>query len=234
MCTSFIKKTEDNCLIGMNFDNNGMRYTVNTRKKDWFIVYIDTGKIKTPSFGIHRSGVFFNNLCVDSNGKGCYRRSTGITHTSKFLSEIIDGKIDVENLEVYLSQTEIVNVPDLSTHNMICTEQGNVWIIEPGRGNRYRELGDGEFQIMTNDPIFDVHEEDNISCGRYKKGKEVLNQNVTFDVSKAFELLSDMKQNGIDWITVFSLVFDKKANMVYYVENQDFTCIKEYVFPQNE
>lgn len=45
MCTSFIKKTEDNYLIGMNFDNNGMKYSINTRKKDWFIIYVDTGKI---------------------------------------------------------------------------------------------------------------------------------------------------------------------------------------------
>jgi len=230
MCTSFIKKTQDNWLIGMNFDNNGMKYTVNTKKKDWFIVYVNTGKIMAPSFGIHRSGVFFNNLCVSSNGKGCYRRSSNVTHTSKFISGIIDGKIDVEYLEEYLSQTEIVNVPDLSTHNMICTEHGNAWIIEPGRGNRYRELRDGEFQIMTNVPIFDAHEEDNISCSRYRKGKEVLNQSVTFDVSKAFELLRDVKQNE-NWITDFSLVFDKKVNKVYYVQNQDFTCIKEYVFP---
>lgn len=230
MCTSFIKKTHDNWLIGMNFDNNGMRYTVNTRKKDWFIVSVDTGKIMEPSFGIHRSGVFFNNLCVSSNGKGCYRRSSDVTHTSKFISGIIDGKIDVEYLEKYLSQTEIVNVPDLSTHNMICTEHGNVWIIEPGRGNRYRELGNGEFQIMTNDAIFDAPEDNNISCNRYQKGKEVLNQNSIYDVSKAFELLSDVKQNA-DWITDFSLVFDKKVNKVYYVENQNFSLINEYVFP---
>lgn len=231
MCTSFIKKTEDNWLIGMNFDNNGMRYTVNTRKKDWFIVYVNTGKIYTPSFGIHKSGVFFNNLCVNSNGKGVYRRSSDVTHTAKFLSGIIDGKIDVESLDGYLSQTEIVNVPDWSTHNMICTEYGNVWIIEPGRGNRYKELGNGKFQIMTNDAILDAHEEDNISCDRYKKVKEVLNQSVKFDVSKAFELLNDVKQNGPDWITDFSLVFDKKVNVVYYVEHQDFTYMKEYVFP---
>lgn len=44
MCTSFIKTTDDNCYIAMNFDNNGMDYSISTRKKDWFIVYVDTGK----------------------------------------------------------------------------------------------------------------------------------------------------------------------------------------------
>ncbi len=230
MCTSYIKKTEDNYFIGMNFDNNGMKYSINTKKKDWFIVYVDTGKIKAPSFGIHKSGVFFNNLCVDSNGKGDYIRISGVMHTAKFLMGIVDEKIDVENLEEFLKQTEIVNVPDWSTHNMICTEQGNAWIIEPGRGNRYFELGKGEFQIMTNDSILEKKDDQNVSCQRFQKVREVLEQEEEFDVTKAFEVLDDVKQQEGDWITEFSLVFDKNARTVFYVENQNDADRKEFLF----
>lgn len=230
MCTSFIKKIDDNWVIGMNFDNNGMKYTINTRKKDWFIIYVDTGKIKVPSFGIHKSGIFFNNLCVDSNGEGDYRRSSDVTHIAKFLIGIIDGKIDVEDLKHFLSQTEIVNVPGWSTHNMICTKEGNRWIIEPGRGNSYRQLNNGDFQIMTNKAILDSDSKDVNSCDRYNKANEVLKKNNRFNVNQAFELLNEVKQNGKEWITEFSLVFDKKKNTVYFVEHQNFDDIKEYVF----
>lgn len=230
MCTSFIKKTEDNWLVGMNFDNNGMKYTINTKKKDWFIIYVDTGKIKTPSFGIHKSGIFFNNLCVDSNGKGLYRRSAGVTHTTKLLIGIIDGKIQLDSFADFLSQTEIVNVPDWSTHNMICTQQGDVWIIEPGRGTKFRELHNGEYQIMTNFAILDTFEEDNFSCERYHKAKNVLSLSASFDRKRAFELLNDVVQKGPEWITEFSLVFDKKSSTVYYVENQNFEEMNEYAF----
>lgn len=58
MCTSFIKVTKDNCYIAMNFDNNGMSYSISTRKKGWFIINVDTGIHKSPSFGVHESGVF--------------------------------------------------------------------------------------------------------------------------------------------------------------------------------
>lgn len=230
MCTSFIKKTEDSWLICMNFDNNGMKYFVNTRKKDWFIIYVEIEKTKKPSFGIHKSGVFFNNLCVDANRKGNYRRSSDVTHTAKLLLGIIDGKINVENLRDFLSQTEIVNVPNWSTHNMICTEKGNVWIIEPGRGNKYTVLNQNEFHVMTNTPLLDLDSEKYITCDRYKKVKEVLSKSKEFNVSKAFDLLEEVVQNENEWITELSLVFDKKENVVYYAEQQKFDHIKKYVF----
>ena len=59
MCTSFIKKTDHNHYIAMNLDNNEMKYSIDTKKKDWFIVSVDTGKMKSTSFGVHRSGIFF-------------------------------------------------------------------------------------------------------------------------------------------------------------------------------
>lgn len=230
MCTSFIKKTTDNFYIGMNFDNNGMNFSINTKYKDWFIVFIDAQKNKFPSFGIHKSGVFFNNLLVESNGKGGYRRSSQLTHTTKFLKEIIDGKVNVENLNDFLAQTEIVNVPGWSTHNMITTPLGNVWVIELGRGNLYVELKPGESQILTNVSLIDAGDPEIIRCQRYNKAKELLENENLFGVAEAFKVLEEVKQNDGDWITDFSMVFDKNARVVYYTENQDFQKIDKYIF----
>lgn len=231
MCTSFIKKTENNTFIAMNFDNNGMKYTVNTKKKDWFIVYVDAGKVKAPSFGVHKSGVFFNNQVVDFNEKGKYRRSKGVVHSTKFLLGIIDGSVDPNNLKGFLEETEIVNVPDCSTHNMITSEEGNVFIIEPGIGNIYKELEIGDFQIMTNEPIIDENENKNeFSCYRYNIVKKHLIELEEVDVNKIFEVLSAIKQNNDEWKTDFSMVYDKKRETVYFCENQSFKDIKEFSF----
>ena len=108
MCTSFIKKEGDNCFIAMNFDNNGMKYSINTKKKDWFIISVTINNVKYPSFGVHKSGIFFNNLMVEENEKGKYRRGKGVVHKSRFLLDIINGKVNVDHLGEYLEQTEIV------------------------------------------------------------------------------------------------------------------------------
>lgn len=231
MCTSFVKKTDDNCYIAMNFDNNGMKYRINTTKKDWLIVYVEMGKMKYPSFGIHKSGIFFNNLLVNACEKGKYRRGKGVVHSTKFLTEIIDNKICVDTLKQYLENIEIVNVPNFSTHNMICDIQSNVWIIEPGRGNIYSSLKSNEFQVMTNFSLVDAtkNKETNY-CKRFNNVNKLLSELVNMNVQKAFEILRVAKQSEGEWITEISMVFDKTNETVYYCENQNFENIKEFVF----
>lgn len=230
MCTSFIKTTDDNCYISMNFDNNGMNYSINTRKKDWFIVYVDIGKRKSPSFGVHKSGMFFNNLMVDACEKGNYRRGKGVVHSARLLTDIIDGKICIDDLEQYLHSTEIVNVPDWSTHNMLCGTKNNVWILEPGRGNYYSPLKPNEFQVMTNFSLIEDIQDDNIFCERYHIANNLLMESANMSVDKAFEILEAVKQSEGEWITEFSMVYDKSRKTVYYCNNQDFTNIQKFLF----
>lgn len=75
MCTSFIYRGQDT-IIGMNFDNNGMKFNIDTKNPEWFTVLVDGGRGKCPSFGVNSSGEFFNSLVVNSNGKGLYRRAS--------------------------------------------------------------------------------------------------------------------------------------------------------------
>lgn len=58
--------------------------------------------------------------------KGKYKRGKGIVHSEKFINDIIDNKIYIDDLKQYLQSTEIVNVPDLSTHSMICDSKSHV------------------------------------------------------------------------------------------------------------
>lgn len=231
MCTSFIKKTDHHCYIGMNFDNDGMSYFIDTKKKDWFFVSVLINQIKRPSFGVHKSGIFFNNLMVEPNELGKYRRGKGVVHTSRLLSEIINGKILVDELEEYLSQTEIVNVPDYSTHQMICDTKGDVWIIEPGIGKLHQPLENGEFQLMTNTSLLNhINKEEAPICPRYAIAKELLSSTAPFDTAAALEILKAVQQSEGEWTTAISMVYDKTKQTISYCTDREFDHIEHFTF----
>jgi len=55
---------------------------------------------------------------------------------------------------------------------------------------------------------------------RYKIGNELLSKASSLNVSKAFDILEAVRQNGGDWQTVFSMVYSKKESKVYYCYNR--------------
>lgn len=50
------------------------------------------------------------------------------------------------------------------------------------------------------------------------------------NVEKALEILEAVKQSEGEWITEFSMVYDKSRQTVYYCYNQDFENIQEFLF----
>ncbi|EQB88864.1 hypothetical protein J2Z44_002551 [Clostridium punense] len=232
MCTSFIYRGEDT-IIGMNFDNNGMNYAIDTKNPKWFTVLVDGGRGKYPSFGVDSSGRFFNSLVVDSNGKGLYRRpSKKVTHTTKLITDIINEVISPENLGEYLANIEVVNTPDWSCHNMICDANANVWVVEPGRGNINNTVNDSPFFVMTNFSLWDhLHENVESNCPRYQEVSNELSNVEELDINKAFNILNSVSQRNEEWVTTFSLVYSKKAHTVYYCFHGNFSEISEYKFP---
>jgi hypothetical protein len=231
MCTSFISRKEDT-IIGMNFDNNGMKFAIDNKKPNWFTVLVDGGRGKYPSFGVDSDGRFFNNIVVDSNGKGMYRRpSKKVTHTTKLVSDILSGAVLLENLNKYLAEIEVVNIPDWSCHNMICDSAANVWIIEPGRGNVSSPADESPFFVMTNFSIWDMlYKGAKHDCQRYQIASNTLLNSNEIDVEKAFYILESVKQTKGDWITAFSMVYSKKNRAVYYCLNGNFNDRLEYKF----
>lgn len=230
MCTSFIWR-KDEKLIGMNFDNNGMKYSVN-KTEDWFVVYVDGGRGKYPSFGVSKNGKFFNNLLVDSNGKGNYRRpSNKVTHTTKLVTDILSGVISLDDFNEYLSKTEVVNTPDHSCHNMIIDDKDNVWIIEPGRGCIYSPAEESKYYVMSNESIIDMRNRNVESgCTRYGAIKHSLEAYEHLNVEKAFDVLAKAFQKEGEWVTELSFVYSKEENKVYYCFNGNIENIELYEY----
>lgn len=231
MCTSFISRNQDT-IIGMNFDNNGMKYNINTSIPNQFTVYVDGGRGKYPSFGVDSNSVFFNNLVVDSNGKGLYKRpSKKVTHTSKLISDLLNENILADKLGEYLENIEVVNTPGWSCHNMICDSNANVWIVEPGRGNIYSPAGSSPYFVMTNFSLWDYMYE-NIACDciRYKTVNDTLSKTSEINVDTAFDILESAKQNKGEWVTAFSMVYSKNAHAVYYCLDGNFDKRFDYKF----
>lgn len=235
MCTSFISRKEDT-IIGMNFDNNGMKFGIDNKNPNWFTIRVDGGRGKYPSFGVDSDGRFFNNLVVDSNGKGLYRRpGKKVTHTTKLVSDLLSGAILPEHLDEYLATIEVVNTPDWSCHNMICDSAANVWIVEPGRGNVFSPANEAPFFVMTNFSIWDMlYKNAQYDCQRFQIASDTLSKSSGMDVEKAFCLLDSVKQTEGDWITAFSMVYSKKERAVYYCFNGNFTDRCEYQFPESK
>lgn len=231
MCLSFIHRSEDT-IIGMNFDNNGMKYKICTKNPEQFVVLVDGGRGSYPSFGVRKNGVFINNLVVDSNGKGLYRRpSKKVTHTAKLIKDILDGIIPSDNIGEYLNNIEVVNTPDWSTHNMICDSQANVWIVEPGRGNIYSSATSSSYYVMSNFSLWDHNKKDvNYECTRYKSVSKILSKASEMNIKHAFEVLESAKQVGGEWTTALSMVYLKNMNSVYYCFDGKFDEISEYKF----
>ncbi|MBN1412108.1 MAG: hypothetical protein JW969_14790 [Spirochaetales bacterium] len=232
MCTSFISR-KDNTIVGMNFDNNEMKFSIDTQKHDgWFVVYVDTGRGRFPSFGIDKDGRFFNSLVVNSNGKGLYRRpGSRVTHTTKLVADILNGVIETEQLTEYLERVEVVNTPNSSCHNMICDSNANVWIVEPGRGNIFSPVEESPFYVMSNVSLIDMKADNNgCECERYKKATGMLSKIDEMNIEKAFTVLESVSQKTGDWITDFSFVFSKKQKKVHYCFHNDFGKMDEYLF----
>ncbi len=231
MCTSFIHRGKDT-IIAMNFDNNGMKYSINTKNPRWFVALVDGGRGKYPSFGVNSEGVFFNNLVVDSNGKGQYKRpSSKVTHTTKLITDILNDVISVDELGEYLEKTEVVNTPDWSCHSMICDSNSNTWIIEPGRGNINEDAGKSRYSIMTNFSLWDsINLNIKPSCNRYNTALHKLESSSELDIASAFKILESVSQKSGEWITELSMVYSKNNKTVYYCYNDKYDDIEEYRF----
>jgi hypothetical protein len=233
MCTSFVER-RNNVLVAMNFDNNGMPFNINLKDNRKFLVNVDGGRGKYPSFGINSSGVFMNNLLVDSNGKGLYKRASNkVTHTSRFTKGVLDGRIAQEDLNDYLQSMEIVNGPDFSVHNMICDNHGNVWVVEPGRGIIYSPAGETPYFIMSNFSLCDYRETGLLAgsgTDRYVTAERMLDDADDLDVDGAFKILEAVMQRDGEWTTAFSMVYSQREHAVYYCYKGDFEKILQYSF----
>ena len=232
MCTSFVDRRDD-LIIAMNFDNNGMNFNLNEKNPEIFSIDVKTNRGNMISFGVNKEGTFINDLACDSNGKGAYKRvSRNRTLTTYLVKNLLERKIPHEELENYLEEVEIVNAPNLSTHNLIITPTGNVYVIEPGRGIMRSKKDEEPYVIMTNFSLIDFKKgHDYIDSGfnRYQIAKNELEKTDEMTVEKAFGILEKTKQDG-DYKTEFSMVYSQETQTIYYCFDSNFSDIKVFKF----
>jgi hypothetical protein len=128
-----------------------MNFELNTSIPNSFIidVYTDSGKL--PSFGINSQRTFVNNLFVDSNGSGLHKRTCKTRTLNVYLvKNLLEGNIEINDLDNYLDTMEIVNAPNFYTHNLVTDKIGNVWVVEPGRGIiKYKKIFGQKTRIIN-------------------------------------------------------------------------------------
>lgn len=227
MCTSFTWR-KDNVLVAMNFDNN-TSFSLSTKDPNQFVI-LSGG---APCFGVNSSGLFINHLMVDSNGKGIYKRGKKVVHTIKLITDILSGSLPQERIKDYLSDMEIVNVPNHSCHSMITDYDGNVWIVEPGRGTIHSPADESAYYMMTNFSVIDWKTSGKLEgsgVDRFKIADDLLSKESNFDVIGAFKILETTKQSSGDWMTTFSMVYSQKENTVYYCYNGEYKNILKFTF----
>ena len=227
MCTSFTWRKQD-VFIAMNFDNNDTPMKL-TSKNSQFAVSVGGA----PCFGVNSQGAFINHLMVDSNGSGAYRRGKNVVHTIKLITDVLGGKLSQENISAFLSEKEVVNVPNNSCHCMIADKNGNVWVVEPGRGTIYSPAEESPFCLMTNFSLVDWKTSGKLEGSgteRYKAAESLLYETKDMDIAKAFEILKAAMQSSGDWLTAFSMVYSQKENAVYYCHNREFNNIQKFSF----
>lgn len=239
MCTSFVYRKE-NVLIGMNFDNDGKDFKISTNLGNDFLVSVKVNNKYFPSIGINQKGVFVNDLLVDSNGEGKYKRQSDKRWiTTSLIQYIMGSDVKFEDVKEVLGKVEIVNTPKVSTHNLIVDSEGNTCVVEPGRKNIFSGVNDSKFCVVTNFPLSDYVDTTPAAVSgsgsdRYQEVLEklaVIKKSLT--IEQGFEILESVKQDGPEWITQLSMIYDGKNRKLFYCLDQKFDEIIEYDFQQS-
>lgn len=235
MCTSFVVHL-DRTFIGMNFDISRRPIKIALIGADQLQVLQNNDGQFYPAFGLNSSGTFMNLLMVDPNEEGTYRRGKNCVHIMRLFDELLSGRIEISELNKYLSNNTIVNVPNHSVHSLIAGKNRETYIVEPGRRNLDINLSKRDFMVLTNFPLsdnIDTEYKDVKGPGndRYIKTYEAItNGKETFNMATGFDLLEETIQHSGDFPTQFSMIFIPEESKVYFTLNGNFIKIFEFSF----
>jgi hypothetical protein len=240
MCTSFVYRKEQ-VLIGMNFDNDGRDFKILTNTRNDFLVLVKVNNKFFPSIGINQNGVFVNDSLVDSNGEGKYKRQNDKRWvTTSLIQYIMGSDVNFEDVREVLAEVEIVNAPNTSTHNLIVDPEGNICVVEPGRKNIFSGGNESEWCVVTNFPLSNYEEitpttVSGSGSNRYQEVVKMLSKlSDSLTVEQGFEILESVKQDGPEWTTQLSMIYDGKEGKLFYCLDQKFDEIIEYDFEQSQ
>jgi hypothetical protein len=228
MCTTFVYRKKK-VIVGMNFDNDGKEYRISGIKGKGFLVSVKKGPAVFPSIGVNPNGIFINDQMVDSRETGVYKRQNEKRWVSStFVKNILQTNVTFDEIISKLNDIEIVNAPKSSTHNLIVARNGDICIVEPGRKNVISRKEDSEWFILTNFPISEYNEivprkVHGSGSDRYLKALGLLEkEKEPLTIDAGFEILKSIQQNGPDWITEISIIYDATEQIIYYCQERKF------------
>lgn len=230
MCTSFIKKGKDT-VVGFNFDADTAvwQHKLILEPDKFYIVIKYKGKFM-PAHGVNSNGTVANELYVPECEAGKYRRSPSCQRLDLLIGQLINGQKSFADAVKLAQEKNILNVPSVSLHSHITNKDGDVLIIEPGRGVKTLTA---DYSVMTNFALFDVDgTKDSLGAGydRYTKATEILNNaSDDFSLLDGLKLLNAVRQEG-EWATRVSFVYSANENKVLYTLNNDFENCKTHSF----
>ncbi|NLW78429.1 MAG: hypothetical protein GXY32_03325 [Ruminococcaceae bacterium] len=236
MCSSFVYRRNGagNMIIAMNYDNPSLNVRMATRAPDLFMMKANGGMGYRPSCAFTDDGTFINMQLCDSNKRGRYRPTSDTSICSAhFTIRVANKRILPADMTDFLSHVEMTNNPRGNVHNMVADVDGNIWVVEPGRGFYYSPMGDTPYVVMTNFSLIDYWETGvrrNMGAARYDTASNMLDAADDLTVQQAFDILQALAQEGKGFNTDVSMVYSSKEKAVYYCMYRDFKNIQRYSF----
>ena len=233
MCTRFVCRGDDT-ITGFNFDIDPAvwDHKIIKEKDRFYIGILRPDGVRHSYHGVNRNGNVGTLLYVHGNPAGACQNSRDCMTVADLTEQFIQAKISFDDVLCIVQERSIVYAPDASMQAMLSDRQGRTLTIEPGIGWR---TDDGCYSLITNYSVlapestrpFVVPGDD-----RYERAARLLNTyGKHFTVADAFSVLRAVRQEGV-WATRVSFVYSSKENTVYYVQNNDFSQVKKYEFPQ--
>lgn len=231
MCTRFIYSGND-IITGFNFDIDltEWKHQIFKEKERFYIGILRPDGTYHSYHGVNRNGNVGTLLYVHGNPEGTYQCTSDCVTIADLTEQFIKAHISFDEALQIVKSKKITYAPDATMQAMLSDVHGRVLIIEPGIG--YREEYKS-YSLITNYSLIKPEStKDYIVFGddRYERALKRLEKcNSDFSVTDAFHLLCGVRQEGL-WATRVSFVYSVKEKAVYYVENNNFECIKKFVF----
>ena len=235
MCTSFVLYEGDKTFIGMNFDLSDRPIKLALKGRDQLIVYQQEGGRFLPAFGFTASGTFMNLLMVEANEAGRYRRGKGCVHIIRLFDMVLGGKVGLEELDAYLADKTVVNVPGISVHSLVAGVDRRAMIVEPGRGNVPFGASQ-DFFVLTNFPLTDfvdrdVGEVSGAGAERYQTCHQMLtDRQQPFTVEQGQAILAETSQPVGDYPTQLSMLAVPDEGIIHFWARRDFAQCYTFSF----
>ena len=233
MCTRFVCRGE-NMITGFNFDIDPTvwNHKIIKEKDRFFIGILRPDGVRHSYHGVNRNGNVGTLLYVHGNPAGAYQDSEDCVTIADLTERFIRADISFDDALCAAREKKIVYAPDATMQAVLSDRKGRTLILEPGIG--WREEG-GQYSLITNYSVlapertkmFVVPGDD-----RYERASKLLDAyGGRITVANAWSVLRAVRQEGV-WATRVSFVYSARDHAVYYVQNNNFSQIERYKFPQ--